>query len=81
MKRITTFIKDYQRSHDSGTDKTRTHALSSVLVTLLTTLQKVESSEFDYGQSVIYQGMMIPELADILMQVVVRKVSFEDFWS
>ncbi|XP_072019634.1 serine-protein kinase ATM-like [Amphiura filiformis] len=77
MKRVATFIKEYQRSHDSGADKSRTHTLSLILDTLVAMLQRGDSSgtEDVSGQSIIYQALMIPEVADVLMQLVVRKKS------
>ena len=75
MKRATSFIKDYLRSHDG--DKTRTHSLSVVLNTVLdmiTTQRNADGGTVVQGQSDLYQALMLPELADMLLQLITKKV-------
>ena len=75
MKRITSFVKDYLRSHDG--DKTRTHSLSVVLNTVLdmmTSQRNADGGALVQGQSDLYQALMLPELADMLLQLIMKKV-------
>ena len=75
MKRVTSFVKDYVRSHDG--DKTRTHSLSVVLNTVLdmmTSQRNADGGAVVQGQSDLYQALMLPELADMLLQLIMKKV-------